>query len=1133
MGVSKVCSPIEQTGLSRLFTSCRCVVVAAVFAACAAAAANTGSLPPDVAEREVAGDLAGARSLLEQGVKSNDPGAAASLAAFLERHRESGRRDALLQWAKFEKDPAQHQLALRQVLLCDFMEGDATNLSQDLDAYRAAGGQDLALPSKDAARSYSTILVPGPLSSFARMAALTPDVDAEDLLPAFARTVVTNGYQASGNEQLQQTEYLKLVMRYLGQARELQALATADHKIVIPNCDSEQTGNLLRTLGYRMRGSCGADIALETVNPTRAFITIDSGFPLAELERDLRGNHRFELPYAPTAMPVLYDANYWLAASGKGSDPANFIESFASDPGLCRLYLGLSHLDRATAEVLKKQLPAERLRVYAAVLDFYGSMLQVRNGAAVVPGSPKAWASFTGASPANPGAFFERLLTTDDGWLAGYFDSLMRLEDGPTRNYLTEPEHLRRFYEALRGKVTSPGPARPVFRATSDLLLLTTSLRMDNDGTPHVPGNLDTWRTLFVKHPHSKYDAKLSRAAASWRSKDDLIEGLFALSRKTADNEPLKIFLVLNDVDRDRATPISAGTAARLIADFRQFGAQYRLFADTPALTESAMIHYLDFCKQTTEMRDVLLKSDTIGSAQALVEIWSILSNRGLIPVSAQVSSLSAVIQAFNSIKAPGDLMGATRISLDALLSAAGAQGSGGRQDRLMELLVGPVHPTIDGLPSPAERFVRLFDAQDLVPVDYLLEAADRIGKGPLDAKVTKSINEALDRLNDSQNLHSSLSAEEKSMYGGSYWTARHLSTERKLDLDALAKAPDKREGHAALAALLRDTLVGTIYCYYAPPGAEILLTNPLFVRSHDFVGLEGAPAFWLGTDVSNSGWPASAGGRLSGSLISLPYVLAEAEQNFMTPRREQALIWADLVPQMVIDVTIPRWRNVQPVQLRWVSLHIERGKALIAAAGLDARLMPTVMDALGRHLPPGEVDRVRVHLAARDFKGAIAQIPPAIFYAISEDPALAGAPADLASTQIASLTAANRPELTEASIARVFGTPKPTLTHSYRPELLYVRTFPALMGFSSRILAETWESNNLYYAALADEAGIPAADLDTYVPEWNRSAIENIYAANLEDWPALIRSLQVTAAAVMHRGTADSAQAAVETSRN
>ena len=47
------------------------------------------------------------------------------------------------------------------------------------------------------------------------------------------------------------------------------------------------------------------------------------------------------------------------------------------------------------------------------------------------------------------------------------------------------------------------------------------------------------------------------------------------------------------------------------------------------------------------------------------------------------------------------------------------------------------------------------------------------------------------------------------------------------------------------LAPFLRDTLVGFNYIHYAPPGAQILLTNPLFVRGHDFIGMQGANHTW------------------------------------------------------------------------------------------------------------------------------------------------------------------------------------------------------------------------------------------------------------------------------------------------
>jgi len=361
------------------------------------------------------------------------------------------------------------------------------------------------------------------------MAALSPDLAPEELLPALARNVVTNGYEASGNEALQQTEYLRLVVRYLAQAREIQGLTGNAHKVVIPQCDSEEAGALLKALGYRMRGSCGADIVLETVNPTKAFLTVDSGFPIAQLEQDLRANRKFELPYAPTQIPVLYGTDYWMSAFGRTNQP-EFIDAFLSDPSLCRLYLGLSHIDRATAEAIRKQMPAPRLKLFANVLDFYGGMFQIQNGSAVVPGSARTWTTMIGASPSNPGAFFEKLLTTDDGWVASYFDALSRIS-GPTAAYLTQPERLRRFYDALRGKITTPGPARPVFRSSTELMLLTTALRIDPNGQPHIPGNIEVWKTLFIKHPHGKYDGKLTRSASSWRSSDDVLEALFALSQ--------------------------------------------------------------------------------------------------------------------------------------------------------------------------------------------------------------------------------------------------------------------------------------------------------------------------------------------------------------------------------------------------------------------------------------------------------------------------------------------------------------------------------------------------------------------------------------------------------------------------
>lgn len=1122
---------IQTGGCFTLFsrrwqTSDRAIGLCAAFAVLLSAGTQTRAAAPDinavkqqVASREAQGDLPGARALLDSAGAAGDPAALAALAIFLDRHLDDGRRSAFLKWAASEPDPARKRMALRQAVLTDFTAGNHDLLKQDVRAYEEAGGSDLAIASGHIGSSaYKNVLMPGPLASFARMAALAPELDPADLLPSLARNVVTGGYQAAANETLQQTEYLKLLLRYLSEAQELQALANQDHKIVIPACDSEQTGNLLKVLGYRMRGSCGADIALETVNPSRAFVTIDSGFPLAQLERDLRADHRFELEYAPTAIPVLYDPAYWQGALNRPGS-GSFIEDFVSDPALCRLYLGLSRLDPAVSQVVRKQMTPDRLRVYANVLDFYGGMFQVENGVAVVPGSAHAWGSLVGASPQNPGAFFEKILTTDDGWLAGYFDALIRLPEGPTRTYLTQPERLRRFYEALRGKITSPGPARPVFRATTDLMLLTTSLRLDPSGSVHVPGDLAVWKTLIAKHPHEKGDAKLSRAAGSWRSSDDLIEALFALSRKNADNQPLRIFLTLNDIDRWRSQPLSAATTSRLIAEYRVYGSQYRVLTDAPGLSEQSIARLLEVCADLDGIKDPLLRSDATGSAQALIEMFSILARQNVIPVPSQDVAFAKVTGGFDDIHDSADIFTASHAALTAMFSAAGISRTGTMQATLTEVLVGPPHSPGEALPSPAERFARIFDAQELVPLDALFTIQSELGKGKLDPAATRIINAQMERLRETETLHDSLSTEEKSASATeAYWSGRHLAVERKLDLEALAKDPDRKDARQALGSLLRDSLLGFVYCYYAPPGAQILMTNPMFVRNHDFTGFYGAPSYWASTDVSASGWPSNQGGRLNGSLSNLAYALAEAEQNFLTPKRRQALIWGDLAPQMMISVTVPHWRQVTSVQLRYVSLRMARGNNLLAAAAMDPNLMRSLRTALERHLTPGEVRTIEDRLVSGDFRGAALRVPPAVLYEIAEDPALQDAPADIYSMQLASLNPAARPELEPAAMSRAFGTPKPTLFHSYRPTLMGLRTFPALMGYSSRILAETWESNNLYFAAVADEAGVPPDMLDCYVPEWNREILENIFAANLEDWPSLIRSLRTTGDSILRQ---------------
>ena len=95
--------------------------------------------------------------------------------------------------------------------------------------------------------------------------------------------------------------------------------------------------------------------------------------------------------------------------------------------------------------------------------------------------------------------------------------------------------------------------------------------------------------------------------------------------------------------------------------------------------------------------------------------------------------------------------------------------------------------------------------------------------------------------------------------------------------------------------------------------------------------------------------------------------------------------------------------------------------------------------------------------------------------------------------------------------ISRDFGVPHPVLEQNYARELLNLPPFPAFMGYSSRFLAESWDSNNLYWARLADEKDFAPVMLNRLVPELTRRMVEKIFATDLEDWPALLRAARET----------------------
>src|SRR5215472_13289653 len=268
-----------------------------------------------------------------------------------------------------------------------------------------------------------TIIIPGPMRSFLRMAGISQEISTEEVLPTLARNAALYGYQGG-----RETEYLILVSRYVHLGRELLALGDANGSIHVSGCD--EATRLVQVLGYRFSRPCGQkDVSLAAANAERAFVTIDSGFPLTSLEQALADNQRFSYSFPSSRVPIFFREQDWNGVSTwtrKTGD--NLLDDLLHDQNLDRLYAALARSDDETRTALFQSLGLKRLAGLAPVLDLYGSGIVIHSGRVIVPADEdKAWEEMAEASPKSPGEFVIHLLTKDTGWLAAYYDVLTRL----------------------------------------------------------------------------------------------------------------------------------------------------------------------------------------------------------------------------------------------------------------------------------------------------------------------------------------------------------------------------------------------------------------------------------------------------------------------------------------------------------------------------------------------------------------------------------------------------------------------------------------------------------------------------------------------------------------------------------
>jgi hypothetical protein len=960
------------------------------------------------------------------------------------------------------------------------------------------------------------------------MAGMSQDVTSPEVIPLLAHDVVLHGYQLG-----RPTEFLLLLRRYVRQSEELTTFAAQNASVRIDSCKDVEP--LLHILGYRIQGDCGqSEMTLVTADSERAFLTIDSGFPLLDLEEALQHNAPFRYNYSGTAVPILFTPADWIVLSAlKGQPKRDFLDSLLYEPELARLYWAMSRIEPNARDVMQKKIGLPKLLPLAAVLDLYGSQICVRDGAVVVPGgaaAEKDWQAIVGANPKSPADFIYQLLTKDHGWLTSYYDSMARASLSQQAHFAKD-QRLRRYYAAFISAGNSADAAvRLAFRPAPALMVLVNRMQWDANGDPYVPGSLQAWTEILRQDPVVKNLHKWAKRGSGPATPDDLAEAMFALTRVETDAGPVQAYLCLTELDHRRASGHRLNNAAVVLLARRypDYADQYLLFSEFPDLNDESITRFITIADTVSQIHDHSVRGNAMGIFQANVGLWQIFARQREIDPAQLNSSWMSVLKPFSDVTNAGQVFTAGRASLDQVFRSATGR-TGGTQEELINLLAGAHQSTPEGQrihTEIASKIRLVMEDQRLVSIDTLFALDDGLKNPDKSPEAKARLASLAGELREFEMPQPIFTSGERTSWAAGTYNNRHTEIEMRADfMKAVSNANTPAQVDAArgqLVTFFRDTLVGLNYAYYEPPGSQVLHNNSLFVRSHDFSGetVMGVEHLWRSPRLFGVGSPAGGGAHLIGSLADLPYVLAETEQDFIAPDHVQSLIWQQFVPEVLSGAVVPRWWNVSPTELHAVALYQRAGEELLTSAN-DDDSRAKIVTVLSDRMSPERRAVLEQTLKSGDSAGALTSISPAdSFYLTAEFRTRYSA--DLtrispAGRELDSLLQAHKDEIDWDRLSSEFGIIHPVFTQTYGRELINVRPFPSLGGNYSRLMGECWDSGNLYWARLADEMGYSPVLLNRLVPVLTRRMVERIAASDLDDWPATLRALRETGEEFRH----------------
>ena len=998
-------------------------------------------------------------------------------------------------------EPHRDCLALaHRGLLVSIRDGDRESAEWLAGRLRSAGRGDLASIADEKTVQASRTLVPGGIGAILRVVADGDYVSMDDFFKDFAR-IVLQAWSMKEHKVLYEN-----VARHFEIIRELGSLGRREGEriqIELSLADSaarEKTRKVLKLLGWELSGNLRIRPAQGMTAAKRQQTTASLALDELAMQEALESQQRYVIEISDDWVPIIPGEAPWNEWFFNGPLLAGgFTQALAADPGLARIYIGISELDEATSDQLIQDFGLDNLhKKYSDLLFKHSAALAVQDGHLLVPGGARAepvWEKIAGASPSNARQFLRKLLIKDDGKLLAFFSCLMQLDTPHQRFFSSSAARATQFYELFKA---SPGQDRNI--SLQDFI---SQIPLDSEGHIRFPGSPEIWMVAEGGAGSAQQAEGARKRVGSFTAP----EAEDAILSRLARTGYLANFIAVVQVEEHRSEPLDEASALLLA---QQHPHHREIWPYLTALTGLKLKEYIQLFQLQSRLRalDTPTLNDVLGEFHAIAKLLCLAQQFGRIDEKGAAFIFGDYCERLSNAASTRDFAVAALQAIRELIQFSGMPAE--NPDRaICDLLLKPAKGNRDR----REGYQKILEYQKVPTLTALFSvetAAANLGSGSgaLAANL-RQLEEALATFPEVEVPKSAgLVGDEKKCMSN-----LRLDRLRTVSQDfgkAVAKEkPDKNKLESLSIELIgelnpqiRVALTGILYAFYFRPTDLLVSEDPSFLRRHQFVRLtiQGGHSIYEPAYLSRQ---ERAGSLLIGGFGNLGGVSGLASMATSRKVQHTAKPYAAAVLGSIRDTN---WQALEDEDLRVVGLRVRTAREWILRSSSDPAAMNALADAYSGLLSANRRAKLLRAVSLSQWDRAWAMLSAAELFFLGEQFALQyGNEAGHSPTVVA---LGKFGALVDPVKLRWLGPELSSILGCSHPHLLRLSPYENFENYTlPNRLAERSNEFKLYLAELFDRTGTSAAALESSAEPMAIRLFSEIRMKDPKDWRSVLRA--------------------------